>query len=95
MLLAFLLEALIIGVIGGIVGLTLTFVGTYLLDINGIPFNAGSNNGSNLLIVIRPLFSMSDVGISIVIALVASVIAGIYPAWKASKLTVIEAVRKD
>ncbi|EHP69978.1 hypothetical protein MetMK1DRAFT_00004800 [Metallosphaera yellowstonensis MK1] len=38
---------------------------------------------------------MSDVGISIVIALVTSIIAGIYPAWKASKLTVIEAVRKD
>ncbi|QGA69137.1 ABC transporter permease [Sulfolobus sp. E11-6] len=94
-LLVFLLEALIVGVLGGIVGLTLTVMGTYVMDINGIPFNAGSSNGSNLIVVIRPFLSMSDVGISILIALVTSIIAGIYPAWKASKLTVIEAVRKD
>ncbi|WP_338598558.1 FtsX-like permease family protein [Sulfolobus tengchongensis] len=94
-LLVFLLEAVIVGLIGGIVGLSLTLIGTYLLDVNGIAFSAGSSNGSNLIIVIRPILSVGDVALAMGIALITSIVAGIYPALKASKLTVIEAIRRD
>jgi putative ABC transport system permease protein len=94
-LLVFLLEAIMVGVIGGIIGLVLTFLGTYYLDRVGIAMNVGSNGGSPLILKIYPSLSMTDVLTALIIAIITGIIAGIYPALKAAKLTVIEAIRRD
>lgn len=94
-LLVFLLEAIMVGVIGGIIGLVLTFLGTYYLDRVGITMNVGSNGGSPLILKIYPTLSMTDVLSALIIAIITGIIAGIYPALKAAKLTVIEAIRRD
>jgi len=84
-----------VGVIGGIIGLVLTFLGTYYLDRVGITMNVGSNGGSPLILKIYPSLSMTDVLTALIIAIITGIIAGIYPALKAAKLTVIEAIRRD
>ncbi|TRM74504.1 ABC transporter permease, partial [Sulfolobus sp. B5] len=62
-------------------------------NLNGISINLGPASSSGLTVFLS--LSAQDVLISLGIAILASVIAGIYPALKASRLTVIEAIRRD
>ncbi len=81
----FLLEAVILGVIGSIIGSLLSIVGGYAIDYV-------------LLKDVRYVFQPSTVvyillGFSIGVA--TAVVSGLYPAWKASKLEPIEALRYE
>ncbi|TRN01379.1 ABC transporter permease [Sulfolobus sp. F1] len=53
----------------------------------------GANSG--VLFAFKPVISIEAILIALVVAIVVSLIAGIYPAWKASRLTVVEAIRRD
>lgn len=82
-----LLESALIGFIGGVVGLILAAI---LLQIAIILF--GSQIGDIKLISMLPLWLIGGV---LGGATLLSVLAGLYPAWRASRLNVVEALRNE
>jgi len=76
----FLTEATITGVIGGILGAAFGFLlGTIVGDYIGLPVSTS------------PFLGLMVVGF----AVVTSVLAGLYPAWRASNLNPVEALRYE
>ena len=78
-------ESVIIGVLGGTIGvLSGVFMGELLTRTAqfGVP---------NL----RPIFTLQDLLSTWFLAITLSAIAGTYPAWRASRLTAVSALRKD
>ena len=84
----FLTEAAIIGIIGASMGLVVGVLGGY---------GVLSLFGSNLLpsAEVAPRYTLSDLARVWAISLGLSVAAGLYPAWKASKLSPIVALRRE
>ncbi len=79
----FLTEALILGVVGSVIGGVLSFVGGYTID---------------MLILksakyVFQISSISYVFIGLFFGIFTAIISSIYPAWKASQLEPIEALR--
>lgn len=86
-LLIFLSEASIIGIIGATVGLALGIGGGYVLT----NMNFGPGGGQD----ISPVFRPSDLAFVWGLSVGLSLLAGIYPAWKAAKLEPIVALRRE
>ncbi len=75
----FIIESIILGLIGGILGTLLGVIGSYATEnFVGLPY------------VFPPYLFVVGIGISVVVGLSA----GVYPANKASKLNPVEALRK-
>lgn len=98
-LLVFLAESGIIGLIGGFVGVLIAlFVISFISILIGLIYSSSSTNGSlsgTQSLPFHPVISIEIIGIALVVAIIVSLIAGIYPALKAAKLTVIDAIRRD
>jgi putative ABC transport system permease protein len=77
-LLEFLFEAIFLSLIGGIVGLLLIYIGTLLLK-GAMPFPL--------------ILSQENILIGIVISTIIGLGSGIIPAWVASRLDPVEAIR--
>ncbi|MEM0054145.1 MAG: FtsX-like permease family protein [Nitrososphaeria archaeon] len=102
-LIIFLSEALIIGLIGGILGLVAgaaasqvvpTLISTY--------FNTSSVSSNNPMasqgiasFTYTPIITLDLVGIALLTAISVSVFSGLYPAWRASKMEPIKALRYE
>ena len=83
-LLQFLIESLLVTVVGGAIGVG----GGYLVTVLAESFDIG---GSGTKYVITPQWVLVGLGVSAV----TGVIAGVYPAWLASRLDPIEALRHE
>jgi len=81
----FLLEALILGLIGSLIGGALSFIGGYVIDLLILKTAKYVFQPSSLLYVF--------VGISFGIA--TALVSALYPAWKASRLEPIQALRYE
>ena len=77
-LLEFLFESVFLSLLGGVTGLFLIFLGTLLLK-NAMPFPL--------------ILSQANIIWGLVISTVIGLIAGIFPAWSASRLDPVEAIR--
>ncbi|MEM1986253.1 MAG: FtsX-like permease family protein [Nitrososphaeria archaeon] len=102
-LIIFLSEALIIGLIGGILGLVAgaaasqvvpTLISTY--------FNTSSVSSNNPMaaqgiasFTYTPIITLDLVGVALLTAISVSVFSGLYPAWRASKMEPIKALRYE
>ena len=75
----FLIEAVLIGVISSTLGCVLGTVIIYTLPL--------TND------IMAPIISPSIIGIAMVLGIAVSTIAGIYPAWRASKMNIVEAIK--
>lgn len=82
----FLSEALIIGIIGATTGILLGVVAGYVLTI-------GFSQGGEMSIT--PTFLGTDIVFVWVLSVCISIVAGIYPAWKASRLSPMVALRRE
>ncbi len=80
----FLSDAIIIGITGSIIGIVGGIGLTYLLAVSG-----ASGGGT----YIAPIFIPSDLIRVWILTLIISLAAGIFPAWKASRLSPLEALR--
>jgi putative ABC transport system permease protein len=88
----FLSEAVLIGLIGSTLGI---FTGTgvaYLLT-SGFGSSGGGPPGAAAP-HITPIFLPNDLLYVWVLSLSISLVAGVYPAWKASRLSPLEALRR-
>ena len=86
----FLVEALLIGVIGATIGLAAGVVGGYGLSSVLTPTIPGARNAS-----ITPIYLGADMLKIWLLSVVLSVSAGIFPAWKASRLSPMIALRRE
>jgi putative ABC transport system permease protein len=86
-LLMFLAESAIIGILGGLLGLAFGGIGAYVL-LRVMPFGGGAQS-------ITPYFVPTDLFQTFLISAVLSIAAGLYPAWRGSKLSPIAALRKE
>jgi putative ABC transport system permease protein len=91
----FMVEALMIGILGATSGLLAGMAGGYVL-IAGLGSAGGpggdTNNGMSN---ISPVFLPTDLATVWGISVGLSLVAGIYPAWKASRLSPIVALRRE
>ena len=87
----FLVEAGLIGLMGATLGLIIGMGGGYIMSI----FTTSSLPGGGPPVHIPPIFSPLDLIKVWLLSLTLSIIAGMYPAWKASKLSPMVALRRD
>lgn len=101
----FLIEALIIGLLGATLGLAVGISGSYLLsDFSGPrpgvggggggPGGGGGGPGGGSQVHIPPVFLPADLLNLWILSLVLSIGAGLFPAWKASRLSPILSLRR-
>jgi putative ABC transport system permease protein len=77
-LLEFLFEAIILCLIGGLIGLFFIYIGTVIV-------NSVADMGINL--------TMKNITLAIIISGTIGLLAGIIPAWSASRLNPVDAIR--
>ncbi|HSA98739.1 MAG TPA: ABC transporter permease [Candidatus Nitrosotenuis sp.] len=88
----FLVEALLIGVIGATLGLIVGMIGGYGLSSFLTPTMPGTGGRS---VSITPIFLGVDMLKIWLLSVTLSVSAGIFPAWKASRLSPMIALRRE
>jgi len=87
----FLIEGGLLGAIGGGVGVTLGYLAAQLISAIGIPMPPapGMSRGFIAGIIITPDIVLQ----ALLLAVSTTLIASIYPAWRASRLVIVDALR--
>jgi putative ABC transport system permease protein len=85
----FVSEGLLLAVIGTAIGAVLSYVIVYALNLWPVSFVFGRQQ--NLLL--QPSLAMADVGLIAVVVLAVATVATLQPAWKASRMDPITALR--
>lgn len=101
-LIIFLSEALIIGLIGGILGLIAGAVASQTVPTLISTYFTTSVSSNNPIatqgiasFTYTPIITLDLVGIALLTAISVSVFSGLYPAWRASKMEPIKALRYE
>jgi ABC-type lipoprotein release transport system permease subunit len=99
----FLSEAALTGVIGGFCGLALGYVLAYVMGglFSGfggggvrIGFGGGGGGGGGGA-TIQPVFSTELIVFSLVFPVILATLAGLYPAWRASRMNAVAALKYE
>jgi putative ABC transport system permease protein len=83
-LMLFLIEAVIQGVTGGVIG--------YLFGVVAAILSSGFTTGFDIIFKVSPISLITYLLGTTLLSVILSVIASMYPAWKASKLPPVEAL---
>ena len=86
----FIIEGMLLSSIGGIVGIILGVFGSQGITVilNSIMGTGGSSN-------LAPVITLFSVALAVTVSLVVGILSSFYPAWKAAKMSPIEAVRYE
>lgn len=92
-LMLFLLEGLLVGLLGGGIGIGIGYLLALLASTIGIPMPPapGMTEGFDAAITVTPGIVLDAAALSIMTTLIASV----YPSWRASRLVIVEALRHN
>jgi ABC-type lipoprotein release transport system permease subunit len=90
-----LIEAIVIGLLGVMCGIVLGYAIVSVTAVYGIDLSILLGSTSRFYVdpLIYPHLQLDHLGITSSVILLASVIAGLYPAWRASLLQPVEAIR--
>jgi ABC-type lipoprotein release transport system permease subunit len=88
-------EALLIGILGTLAGLALGLLIVALTNFTGIDLSILLGSTSRFYVdpLIYPQLNLEHLGVTLAAILLASVTAGLYPAWRASLLQPAEVMR--
>ncbi len=89
--LMFLFEGLFLGIFGSIIGIIISLIAIFVVNISKFTVAFGRN--SNILL--QPEISFYQISITSLIVILVAVVAVLDPAFKASKLEPIEALRQN
>ena len=87
----FIIEGILIGVFGGIVGITLGFGIAEVLSFIGIPMPPPPGMETGFTAQINVTFTLALDALAL--AFVTTLIASIMPAWKASRMNIVDSLR--
>ncbi len=89
----FVFEGMLIGIVGGIIGVALGYLLAKAISTVGIPMPPppGMAHGFIGRILVTPALAFD----AVLLALVTTVLASIYPAWKASRMAIVDALRSN
>jgi len=90
----FLSEALLIGLLGSSLGISMGITGAYILTSSLVGSIPGGGPAGAASTHITPIFLSNDLLDVWFLSLSLSLAAGLYPAWKASRLSPLEALRR-
>jgi len=85
----FITEGFLLGVLGTLAGIILSLITIAIMNISGISFDFGRQEG----LLLTPTIASSDVLIIAVIVIAIAVLGSLQPAWKAAKMDPITALR--
>jgi putative ABC transport system permease protein len=85
----FLTEGLLLGVLGSVIGTVVSLAGIYALNVWKISYNFGQQQG----LLLAPAISTQDVLSIAGMVIFVAVLASLQPAWKASRMDPITALR--
>ena len=85
----FVVEGFLLGLLGAIMGTALSIITILVLQQAEITFSFGRQTG----LVLYPLISLGDILFASLVVVAVSVLASLQPAWKASRMDPIDALR--
>jgi putative ABC transport system permease protein len=85
----FVTEGLLLGILGAFIGSVLSFMIVYIMNVKTISFSFGRQEN----LVLQPTLNINEVLIISMVVVLVSVLASLQPAWKASRMDPIEALR--
>lgn len=85
----FLCEGLLLGVVGTLIGTVISLGAIYALNLSKITFSFGQQQG----LLLAPVIGAGDVVAIVVMVIAVAIIASLHPAWKASRMDPITALR--
>ena len=85
----FLIEGFFLGIFGTLVGIVVTCLATYILNAVKISFNFGRQVG----LVLSPRLELGQIFLISAIVILVSILAALQPAFKASRMEPIDALR--
>lgn len=89
----FLSEAVVTGIIGGIMGTMLGYVLSFMIG-GALPFSGRGPFGGGGAAA-QPVFTPELLMFSLLFPIVVSVLAGLYPAWRASRMNAVVALKYE
>jgi putative ABC transport system permease protein len=86
----FIIEGVLMSTVGGIIGIILGVFGSQALTLilNGFMSMGGSFN-------LVPIITITSVVLAVAVSLIVGVLSSLYPAWRAARMSPIEAVRYE
>ena len=91
----FLLEAALIGLFGGILGVGLSLAGSYAMNNTTIEALVNMGFGSTVEGDVTSLVTLWLMGVALLFASAIGLVSGYFPARRATKLSALEAIRTD
>ena len=85
----FVTEGLLLGMLGSALGIIISLITIYILNVKTLTFSFGRQEN----LVLTPTIAASDVVLITVVVLAVAVFASLQPAWKAAKMDPITALR--
>jgi len=87
----FVTEGLILGIVGGIAGVIVGYALAVTISYMGIPMPPAPGMTTGFTGQIRVTLALTSQ--ALIIAIITSLLASLYPAWKASRLNIVDALR--